>query len=151
MLFITEELWGSLGKRSNLLVHQNWPNYTTSDLIEPDADQEMNWVISLIENIRSARQQMHVPAGLKIPLIFQEMSENAQETFERNSIMIMKLARISEVEKINHFPKGTVAVNASGAIFGLPLADVIDIKAEKNRLIKVYEKLTKETALMEGS
>ena len=62
----------------------------------------------------------------------------------------MKLARISEVEKINHFPKGTVAVNASGAIFGLALADVIDIEAEKNRLIKVYEKLTKETALMEG-
>ena len=150
MPFITEELWGSVGKRSNLLVHQNWPNYTTSDLIEPDADQEMNWVISLIENIRSARQQMHVPAGLKIPLIFQEMSEDAQETFERNSIMIMKLARISEVEKINHFPKGTVAVNASGAIFGLPLADVIDIEAEKTRLIKVYEKLTKETALMEG-
>ena len=150
MPFITEELWGSVGKRSNLLVHQNWPNYTTSDLIEPDADQEMNWVISLIENIRSARQQMHVPAGLKIPLIFQEMSENAQKTFERNSIMIMKLARISDVEKINHFPKGTVSVSASGAIFGLPLADVIDIEAEKNRLIKVYEKLTKETASMEG-
>ena len=150
MPFITEELWGSVGKRSNLLVHQNWPNYTPSDLIEPDADQEMNWVISLIENIRSARQQMHVPAGFKIPLIFQEMSEEAQKTFERNSIMIMKLARISDVEKINHFPKGTVSVSASGAIFGLPLADVIDIEAEKNRLIKANEKLTKETASMEG-
>jgi valyl-tRNA synthetase len=150
MPFITEELWGSVGKRSNLLVHQNWPNYTPSDLIEPDADQEMNWVISLIENIRSARQQMHVPAGFKIPLIFQEMSEDAQKTFERNSIMIMKLARISDVEKINHFPKGTVSVSASGAIFGLPLADVIDIEAEKNRLIKANEKLTKETATMEG-
>ena len=150
MPFITEELWGSVGKRSNLLVHQNWPNYTPSDLIEPDADQEMNWVISLIENIRSARQQMHVPAGFKIPLIFQEMSEDAQKTFERNSIMIMKLARISDVEKINHFPKGTVSVSASGAIFGLPLADVIDIEAEKNRLLKANEKLTKETASMEG-
>ncbi|MDC3205584.1 valine--tRNA ligase, partial [Paracoccaceae bacterium] len=150
MPFITEELWGSVGKRSNLLVHQNWPNYTSSDLIEPDADQEMNWVISLIENIRSARQQMHVPAGLKIPLIFQEMSEDAQKTFERNSIMIMKLARISDVEKINHFPKGTVSVSASGAIFGLPLADVIDIEAEKTRLRKANEKLTKETASMEG-
>ena len=150
MPFITEELWGSVEKRSNLLVHQNWPNYTPSDLIEPDADQEMNWVISLIENIRSARQQMHVPAGFKIPLIFQEMSEAAQKTFERNSIMIMKLARISDVEKINHFPKGTVSVSASGAIFGLPLADVIDIEAEKTRLRKANEKLTKETASMEG-
>ena len=150
MPFITEELWGSLGKRSSLLVHQNWPNYPTTDLVEPEADQEMNWVISLIENIRSARQQMHVPAGLKIPLIYQEMTVGAQKTFERNSIMIMKLARISDAERINNFPKGTVSVSASGAIFGLPLADVIDIEAEKNRLVKAEEKLTKEINSMEG-
>ena len=37
MPFITEELWGSLGKRSSLLVHQNWPNYPTTDLVEPEA------------------------------------------------------------------------------------------------------------------
>ena len=150
MPFITEELWGSLGKRSSLLVHQNWPNYTATDLVEPEADQEMNWVISLIENIRSARQQMHVPAGLKIPLIYQEMTVGAQKTFERNSIMIMKLARISDAERINNFPKGTVSVSASGAIFGLPLADVIDIEAEKNRLVKAEEKLMKEINSMEG-
>jgi len=150
MPFITEELWGSLGKRSSLLVHQTWPNYTTTDLVEPEADQEMNWVISLIENIRSARQQMHVPAGLKIPLIYQEMTVGAQKTFERNSIMIMKLARISDAERINNFPKGTVSVSASGAIFGLPLADVIDIEAEKSRLVKAEEKLTKEINSMEG-
>ena len=150
MPFITEELWGSLGKRSSLLVHQNWPNYPTTDLVEPEADQEMNWVISLIENIRSARQQMHVPAGLKIPLIYQEMTVGAQKTFERNSIMIMKLARISDAQRINNFPKGTVSVSASGAIFGLPLADVIDIEAEKSRLVKAEEKLTKEINSMEG-
>ena len=150
MPFITEELWGSLGKRSSLLVHQNWPNYPTTNLVEPEADQEMNWVISLIENIRSARQQMHVPAGLKIPLIYQEMTVGAQKTFERNSIMIMKLARISDAERINNFPKGTVSVSASGAIFGLPLADVIDIEAEKSRLVKAEEKLTKEINSMEG-
>ena len=150
MPFITEELWGSLGKRSSLLVHQNWPNYTATDLVELEADQEMNWVISLIENIRSARQQMHVPAGLKIPLIYQEMTVGAQKTFERNSIMIMKLARISDAERINNFPKGTVSVSASGAIFGLPLADVIDIEAEKSRLVKAEEKLTKEINSMEG-
>ena len=150
MPFITEELWSSLGKRSNLLVHENWPNYNALDLVDPEADQEMNWVISLIENIRSARQQMHVPAGLKIPLIYQEMTTAAEKTFERNSIMIMKLARISHAEKSSRFPKGTVSVSASGAIFGLPLANVIDIDAEKNRLVKTNEKLIKEISSMEG-
>ena len=150
MPFITEELWSSLGKRSNLLVHENWPNYNALDLVDPEADQEMNWIISLIENIRSARQQIHVPAGLKIPLIYQEMTTEAETTFERNSIMIMKLARISHAEKSSRFPKGTVSVSASGAIFGLPLANVIDIDAEKNRLVKTNEKLIKEISSMEG-
>ena len=150
MPFITEELWSSLGKRSNLLVHENWPNYNALDLVDPEAAQEMNWVISLIENIRSARQQMHVPAGLKIPLIYQEMTTAAEKTFERNSIMIMKLARIIHAEKSSRFPKGTVSVSAAGAIFGLPLANVIDIDAEKNRLVKTNEKLIKEISSMEG-
>ncbi|MFN6952685.1 MAG: valine--tRNA ligase, partial [Albidovulum sp.] len=64
MPFITEELWGLTGTRQKLLVHADWPSYG-HDLIDEDADREMNWVISLIEEIRSARAQMHVPAGLK--------------------------------------------------------------------------------------
>ena len=48
---------------------------------------------------------MHVPAGLKIPLIYQEMTTEAEKTFERNSIMIMKLARISHAEKVVDFRK----------------------------------------------
>ena len=77
------------------------------------------------------------------------MTTEAETTFERNSIMIMKLARISHAENYR-FPKGTVSVSASGAIFGLPLANVIDIDAEKNRLIKTNEKLIKEISSMEG-
>ena len=35
----------------------------------PAADREMNWVIALIEQIRSARAEMHVPAGLQLPML----------------------------------------------------------------------------------
>ena len=51
--------------RAKMLVHADWPAYG-SELIDTDADHEMNWVISLIEEIRSVRMQMHVPAGAKI-------------------------------------------------------------------------------------
>ena len=61
MPFITEELWSSLGKRSNLLVHENWPNYNALDLVDPEADQEMNWVISLIENIPVSYTHLTLP------------------------------------------------------------------------------------------
>ncbi|NBR53833.1 MAG: valine--tRNA ligase, partial [Rhodobacteraceae bacterium] len=61
MPFITEELWGVAGTRAKMLVHADWPTYTAADLVDPAADAEMNWTISLIEGIRSARAQMNVP------------------------------------------------------------------------------------------
>ena len=33
----------------------------------------MNWVIDLIESIRSARAQIHVPAGAKVPLVVRSL------------------------------------------------------------------------------
>ena len=69
MPFITEELWGqTTAKREKMLIHADWPTYRLADHLDEAADRELNWVITLIENIRSARAQMHVPAGLKVPL-----------------------------------------------------------------------------------
>ncbi|PJN95659.1 valine--tRNA ligase, partial [Amaricoccus sp. HAR-UPW-R2A-40] len=65
MPFVTEALWA---ERTGLLVHAPWPTYG-AELVDPAADAEMGWVIALIEEIRSARAQMHVPAGAKIPLV----------------------------------------------------------------------------------
>ena len=68
MPFITEELWGTLGTRETMLVHADWPTYG-SDLIDAEADRELNWVIALIEATRSARAQMNVPAGARVPML----------------------------------------------------------------------------------
>jgi valyl-tRNA synthetase len=50
MPFITEELWGSTGKRAKMLVHADWPTYEAADLVDESASREMAWVISLIEH-----------------------------------------------------------------------------------------------------
>ena len=68
MPFITEALWGQTGERAKLLAHADWPGYG-AELIDPAADAEMNWVIGLIEEIRSVRAQMHVPAGARVTLV----------------------------------------------------------------------------------
>ncbi len=64
MPFITEQLWGDIADRDHMLVHQEWPTYG-AELVDEDASRELNWVIQVIDNIRSARAQVHVPAGLK--------------------------------------------------------------------------------------
>ena len=147
MPFITEELWG---KRDTMLIHADWPTYTTVDLLDADADRELNWVIGLIESIRSARQQMHVPAGLQVPMIVTEIDAAGQGAWDRNVAMIKRLARVETLEHADTFPKGTVAIAAPGAIFGLPLAGLIDIDEEKARLEKSLGKLEKEIGGLKG-
>jgi valyl-tRNA synthetase len=87
MPFITEELWGATGDRAKMLIHADWPSYG-ADLIDAGADREMNWVISLIEDIRSVRAQMHVPAGLHVPLVVTGLSSDAQAAWDRNETLI---------------------------------------------------------------
>ncbi|UWR81412.1 valine--tRNA ligase [Phaeobacter inhibens] len=149
MPFITEELWGNTAKRDTMLVHEDWPTYGT-ELVNADADAEMNWVITAIENIRSTRAQMHVPAGAKIPMVVTEFSDQARAAWEKNEAMIQKLARITTLEQVDTFPKGCASVAAPGASFGLPLADVIDVDAEKARLEKTLGKLAKELGGLRG-
>ncbi|MFK7869865.1 MAG: valine--tRNA ligase [Roseobacter sp.] len=150
MPFITEELWAQTGDRDTMLVVGTWPEYTAADLVSPEADQEINWVIALIEAIRSARAQMHVPAGLYVPLLVTEWGDDAQSAWTRNETMIKRLARVEGLDLASAFPKGTVSLAVQGASFGLPLADIIDIAEEKARLQKSMDKLAKELGGLRG-
>jgi valyl-tRNA synthetase len=132
-----------------MLVHADWPSYG-ADLIEAEADREMGWVIALIEEIRSVRAQMHVPAGLKVQLLQVQMDARGQAAFDRNAAMIERLARLSEVTVVSDMPKGAVTIAAEGAVFGLPIADLIDVAEEKARLQKVLDKLGKEIGGLKG-
>ncbi|PHO02897.1 valine--tRNA ligase [Rhodobacteraceae bacterium 4F10] len=149
MPFITEELWGETAKRDGMLVHADWPAYG-SDLVDADADREMNWVISVIDNVRSARSQMHVPAGLKVPMLVTELDDAGKGAWARNEALIKKIARIDSLTDVADFPKGCVTVAVDGGTFGLPLADIIDVDEEKARLEKTLGKLAKELGGLRG-
>ncbi len=150
MPFITEELWGVAGTRAKMLVHADWPSYTAADLVDLAADAEMNWTISLIEGIRSARAQMNVPVGLYVPVVMTEADDAARGAYARNEVMIKRLARIGEVSEAEMAPKGSITIPTNGATFALPLADIIDVGAEKARVQKALEKLGKELSGLRG-
>jgi valyl-tRNA synthetase len=64
MPFITEELWGEIASRRQDAGPCRLARLRRgADRCE--ADREMTWVIGLIDEIRSVRAQMHVPAGLE--------------------------------------------------------------------------------------
>jgi valyl-tRNA synthetase len=147
MPFITEELWSTTGTRAKLLVHTDWPHLT--GLSDAEAQAEMGFVTTLIDEIRSARAQVHVPVGLKCDLVATELSEAALQAWTRNESLIRRLARVDGFSQ-GPAPKGSIAIAMEGAAFAIPLAGLIDVAEEKARLTKGLEKLSKEIGSLKG-
>ncbi len=148
MPYVTEKLWGDLAPREKMLVHTDWPEYGA--LADAEADAEMSWVVGLIESIRSARAELNVNAGAKLPLVELGLDDVALGRLDRNRALIARLARVSEFEVASQAPKGSVTLPVQGGAFCLPLADVVDVGAEKARLDKVLGKLSKEAGGLKG-
>ncbi|GAA6179950.1 valine--tRNA ligase [Shimia sp. NS0008-38b] len=157
MPFVTEELWNvtegrgvKTGNASHMLAHAQWPTYAAADLVDAEAEAEMNWVIAVIGNVRSARAQLNVPSGSIVPMLVTEMDDAAQGYWDRNGELIMNKARIESLTKAQDLPKGCISIGAQGASFALPLADIIDVAAEKARQEKNLGKLMKELGGLRG-
>jgi valyl-tRNA synthetase len=146
MPFVTEELWQRTAekgpKRESLLVTASWPIHT--GLGDKAADAEMDWVIRFISDVRSVRAEMNVPAGAKIALLIKDASAESLARLERHRSLIDRLARLSSVDVANEIPHGAVQLVLDEATLILPLADVIDLKAETARLRKELGKLEDE-------
>jgi valyl-tRNA synthetase len=148
MPFVTEELWAVTG-HDGMLVHGDWPEKITSQLVDPKAEEEIRWVIGLIEAVRSARAQMNVPAGAKIPVVAVDWDAAGRAAAAGNRELIERLARVESVAE-GAAPKGAIAVTANGCRFALPLDGVIDVAKERARLEKSGGKLAKEIKGLEG-
>ncbi len=149
MPFVTEELWATTGTRAKMLVHTDWPTYGGT-LADAPAEAEMGWAIGLIEEVRSARAQMHVPVGLKLDMLALQMDAAARSAWDRNETLIKRLARIESLTDAVAAPKGAITVAVEGASFAIPLEGIIDIAEEKARLAKSLDKLMKEVGGLKG-
>ena len=149
MPFVTEELWGKTAARDGFLMLDKWPNLPES-LINPQADAEMKWLIQAITDIRSVRAEMNVPAGAQIPLIMVGAQTETQARLERLEPVLKRLARLSDVQLADSVPQGAVQTVLDEAILALPLADIIDVDAEKARLAKEIAKTEAEIKKLSG-
>lgn len=149
MPFITEELWDKLGHRAahGPLIGQPWPAPTA---IDAAADAEMGWLVKLIQDIRSARAELNVPAGAKLKLLVIGGNETTGARLETHRAAIERLARIEGVEAAASAPKASLQIVIGEATYALPVGDVIDLKAEGARLQKEIRKLADEVGKIDA-
>ncbi|MBK6703770.1 MAG: valine--tRNA ligase [Caulobacteraceae bacterium] len=153
MPFITEELWTRLGefgaKRKGMLIVEAWPDLS-DDLIDADAEAEIDWMVRLIEETRSTRSELNVPAGAKIPLLLIGADAPTQARLERSQDLIDRMARLEYSTSADAAPKGSVTFVLEGSTVAMPLEGVVDLPAESARLAKEIGKLEGEIGKMDA-
>ena len=133
MPFITEELWEKTG-HTDMLISHVWPKLDAKE-IDAEADEEINWLIDLIGEIRSIRSEMNVPGSARAPLSLSGASEVTAKRLNTHEDLILFLGRLSEV-KVGEAAAGSVPFVAGEATAHLAIAEFIDLNAEQARLAK---------------
>ncbi len=137
MPYITEELWHLFGYGPECtLIRETWPGAT--DVRDAEAArEELDWVVSFIGEVRAVRAEMNVPPSVTVPLLLSGASGTTLGRADRWIDVIRRMARATEVKALDGAPpKGVAQIVVGEATVMLPLADVIDLAAERARLAK---------------
>ncbi|MDQ4420286.1 valine--tRNA ligase [Sphingobium sp. DEHP117] len=177
MPFITEELWHALGTRDYELIVAKWPEPGAA--VDPQAKAEVEWVVELLANLRSIRTEVGIPPGQRIiigPDSRKLDDATRQILISRFSKHGPALARIGKLQAVVFFnsgirinsesgrqedrveesqtsfaiPGSAVPFAAKGVEYTFGLEGLIDVPAEKARLAKALEAVSKEAKSLEG-
>jgi len=143
MPFITEELWHALAPRAHDIIVARWP-MADARAIDPAAIAEIEWLIRVIGEIRTARTELNVPPGARLPLLASGTGPETEARLDRNRAALLRMARLESIALAPPPEGGSVQVVVDEATYALPLAGVIDLDAERARLAKGAEAAEKE-------
>ena len=146
--FITEEIFEQSQKlQSNStgkLISQPFPD-PNKDLINTEAEAEIDWLKKFILGIRKIRGEMNISPGKPLPCFVKSYSSKDQSYIDNNKAMLFALAKLDTVDLLSQDeeePESAIALVGEMKIL-IPLAGLIDKGAERDRLNKEIEKLSK--------
>ncbi|MGQ2940918.1 MAG: valine--tRNA ligase [Blastomonas fulva] len=149
MPFITEELWHALGERAGDLIVAEWPQPEAS--VDVEAKAETEWRIALVREIRSAKNELGISPGARLNAFVQGANDQTKGWINGFWTGAQRLARIDFAPLDDAAPEGaTIQIVVNEATFVLPLDGIIDIAAEKTRLTKALEAVSKEAKSLDG-
>ena len=146
MPFITEEIFQALPHgegESGFIMRADWPVYDQA-LSFPQEEAAMEEIMEAIRAIRTRRAEMNVPPSRKVQLT---IAAARREVFAAGAPFFQRLASAAEVHvaEAGQVPaaQGMVEVVTHAARVFMPLAELVDVQQE-------LERIAKERAKAEG-
>jgi valyl-tRNA synthetase len=145
MPHITQELWQAIGATDAepSLGRARFP-VADPTLIDPDAEAEVAQVFECIRAIRNLRAEVKITPGVAIPAVWVNPTDDASaERLQRHAATIGHLAWCQEV-RFGQPTERALMNPADGAEVYLPIAGLVDVARERERLQKELAKLEAE-------
>ena len=145
--FVTEELWGMFGFGAECsLIRAAWPEPFDVPGAEA-ARAELGWLVRLITEVRTVRAEMNVAPSRLSPVLLKDAAAETLARGGRWREAIGRMARASEFGALaGPVPAGSAQSVVDEATLVLPLAEVIDLAAERARLLKDRDRAAGEAA-----
>ncbi|HEX6307883.1 MAG TPA: valine--tRNA ligase [Longimicrobiales bacterium] len=143
MPYITDALWRRLPlpdrARAASLVIAAWPVPSARD---EEAEAQLEALMELIGTVRTLRSEYNVPAASQVRIHLTGPGPALRDALGAEERAVRRLARVEAV-MVNGAVEGTGAhaVLRSGADLFLPLAGVIDVEQERQRLVKELDRI----------
>ena len=145
MPFITEELYSAIPHEGDRLIVATYPEYDPA-LSFPADEADFESIMTAVKAVRSRRSEMNVPASKRPQLI---IATDRPEVFEKGRVYLSNLAYAGSVEVLRDVPSdtsGMVSVVTEGAKMFMPMAELVDLAAERARIERELEKAKKDMA-----
>jgi valyl-tRNA synthetase len=154
MPYITEEIWQRVaplaGKSGNTIMTQPYPEYDASK-IDESVLSDVKWLKDVIVAIRNIRGEMDISPAKSIPVLLHNGSADDQRRYTENAALVSSLAKLESFEWIDNDELPMCATQLVGKMEVLvPMAGLIDVKAELARLNKEMSKAEGEIKRLEG-
>ncbi|MBQ9412826.1 MAG: valine--tRNA ligase [Oscillospiraceae bacterium] len=149
MPFITEEIWQAIPNGGGDLILADYPKYDAA-LSFPQEAADFTLVMEAIKAVRARRAEMNVPPSRRSHLI---IATERGEAFSLGAAYIRKLAYAEEVTVTAAPPAdtgGMVSVVTGHARMFMPMADLVDLEAERKRLEKSLDNAKKQLEAQVG-
>jgi valyl-tRNA synthetase len=144
MPFVTEELHQSFPLQGDKpMIREAWPE-DAATLTDDRAAAEMNWVVRVIEAIRSIRAQYNVEPAKPLTASLAHASAETARRLDTHRDLIQRLARLERIDVSDKAARGAIETVLDEATLAVFIAEAIDRDAEIKRLAKELDKVVGE-------
>lgn len=146
MPFITEEVWQKIAPLINIngqsIMMESYPTYDREN-IDEEAEEHIEWLKGVILSIRNIRGEMDISPAKSINILLRNGSLTDKERMEIHKPYLQKLAKLKDISWLEdgHEAPASATQRFDELEILVPLEGLIDVDAERSRLMKEINKL----------